>query len=195
MQASADGWAVDGEGFAAVVLACPAAEAARLCTDTQAAWAASAAALRYEPIVTAFVDTEGARLAQPMLTLPADARAAPAQFVFDLGALGGPAGRLAFVISGAAPWVARGRDAIAAALLAQARVHWPAAPWTRTWRLGPMWIEKRATFRCTPGLQRPRATIAPGLVAAGDHVDGPYPATLEGAVRSGVAAARELLGH
>jgi monoamine oxidase len=34
-------------------------------------------------------------------------------------------------------------------------------------------------------------TIAPGLHAAGDHVDGPYPATLEGAVRSGLAAARQ----
>jgi monoamine oxidase len=33
--------------------------------------------------------------------------------------------------------------------------------------------------------------IVPGLVAAGDHVDGPYPATLEGAVRSGLAAARQ----
>ncbi len=195
LQTAADGWAVDGENFAAVVLACPAAEAARLCADIHPAWAAGAAALRFEPIVTAFVDTAGARLAQPMLALRADARAAPAQFVFDLGALGGRAGRLAFVISGAAPWVDRGRDAIATALLAQARTLWPAAAWTRTWRLGPLWIEKRATFRCTPGLRRPSATIAPGLMAAGDHVDGPYPATLEGAVRSGVEAARELLGH
>jgi monoamine oxidase len=37
-------------------------------------------------------------------------------------------------------------------------------------------------------------TISPGLFAAGDHVDGPYPATLEGAVRSGVAAARATIG-
>jgi hydroxysqualene dehydroxylase len=58
---------------------------------------------------------------------------------------------------------------------------------------GPLHIlktvtEKRATFRCTPGLHRPAALIAPSLFAAGDYVDGPYPATLEGAVRSGVAA-------
>jgi monoamine oxidase len=31
--------------------------------------------------------------------------------------------------------------------------------------------------------------IAPGLVAAGDYVEGPYPATLEGAVRAGEVAA------
>jgi squalene-associated FAD-dependent desaturase len=195
LQTAAGGWAVDGEDFAAVVLACPAAEAARLCADIHPAWAAGAAALRYEPIVTVFVDTAGARLAQPMLALRADAQAAPAQFVFDLGALGGRAGRLAFVISGAAPWVDRGRDAIAAALLAQAQAHWPAATWARTWRPGPLWIERRATFRCTPGLLRPSAIIAPGMLAAGDHVDGPYPATLEGAVRSGAEAARELLRH
>jgi hydroxysqualene dehydroxylase len=48
--------------------------------------------------------------------------------------------------------------------------------------------EKRATFACTPGLQRPRAELAPGLLAAGDYIEGPYPATLEGAVRSGWAA-------
>ncbi|MNY83055.1 Flavin containing amine oxidoreductase [compost metagenome] len=53
-------------------------------------------------------------------------------------------------------------------------------------------IDKRATFACTPGLQRPGQMIAPGLLACGDYVAGPYPATLEGAVRSGMAAARAL---
>ena len=53
-------------------------------------------------------------------------------------------------------------------------------------------IEKRATFACTPGLHRPHAALAPGLSACGDYVDGPYPATLEGAVRSGLEAARAL---
>ena len=48
---------------------------------------------------------------------------------------------------------------------------------------------QRATFACTPGLARPAAFIAKGLHAAGDYVAGPYPATLEGAVRSGMAAA------
>jgi len=39
---------------------------------------------------------------------------------------------------------------------------------------------------------RPPLHVAPGLAAAGDHVDGPYPSTLEGAVRSGVAAVQAL---
>ena len=50
--------------------------------------------------------------------------------------------------------------------------------------------EKRATFACTPALQRPPGSIAPGLAAAGDYIEGPYPATLEAAVRAGVAAIR-----
>jgi len=53
-------------------------------------------------------------------------------------------------------------------------------------------VEKRATFACTPGLQRPPMRIAPGLLACGDYVAGPYPATLEGAVRSGLAAVSHL---
>jgi hydroxysqualene dehydroxylase len=34
--------------------------------------------------------------------------------------------------------------------------------------------------------------IAPSITACGDYVDGPYPSTLEGAVRSGVAAFARL---
>ncbi len=56
-------------------------------------------------------------------------------------------------------------------------------------------VEKRATFACTPGLVRPSMEVAPGLFACGDYLAGPYPATLEGAVRSGVAAARAATGR
>ena len=104
--------------------------------------------------------------------------------------LGGPAGLLAFVVSGAQAWVDRGSDATIAATLAQAR-H---ALGTSAAALTPMQLvtEKRATFRCTPLLERPPMRVAPGLLAAGDYVDGPYPATLEGAVRAGVAAAHAI---
>jgi predicted NAD/FAD-dependent oxidoreductase len=54
--------------------------------------------------------------------------------------------------------------------------------------------DRRATFACHTQLMRPPAAVAPGLWAAGDYVDGPYPATLEGAVQSGSAAARLALG-
>jgi hydroxysqualene dehydroxylase len=57
------------------------------------------------------------------------------------------------------------------------------------WHITPVKtiLEKRATFACSPGLKRPPATIAPKLWAAGDWVQGPYPATIEGAIRSALA--------
>ncbi|RVT54140.1 hydroxysqualene dehydroxylase HpnE [Rubrivivax albus] len=183
------GWTIDGEPADAVVLAASAPESARLVADLAPDWAALASAFAYEPIVTVYADAPGARLDAPMLALPADDTRHPAQFVFDLSALGGPSGRLAFVISGAANWVAAGRDAIAAATQAQARSAWPGQAWADSLTARQVLIEKRATFRCTPGLARPAARLATGLWAAGDFIEGPYPATLEGAVRSGLQAA------
>jgi len=180
-------WAVDGESFDAVVLACPAAEAARLARPVAPVWAATAQALQYEPIVTVYLRCPGARLAAPMMAL-VEGPQAPAQFAFDHGALGATPGLFAFVISGARPWVDAGLDATAAAVLHQARQDFPAATWPTPPTVLRAVAEKRATFRCVPGLQRPPAAIASGLAAAGDYIDGPYPATLEGAVRSGIAA-------
>jgi predicted NAD/FAD-dependent oxidoreductase len=98
----------------------------------------------------------------------------------------------AFVVSGAAAWVEAGLDATGIAVLHQATNAFPPATWPAPPTLLRVLAEKRATFRCTPGLDRPPAAVAPGLLAAGDYVEGPYPATLEGAVRSGVAAAAAL---
>jgi squalene-associated FAD-dependent desaturase len=56
--------------------------------------------------------------------------------------------------------------------------------------------EHAATFRAGPGVRalRPAArTAIPGLVLAGAWTDTGWPATMEGAVRSGRAAAREAL--
>jgi hydroxysqualene dehydroxylase len=179
-------WQIDGELFDHVVLACTAPEAARLAQQVAPQWASMARALQYEPIVTVYLQSNNTRLPEPMLVLHASAQH-PAQFVFDRGQLGGPCGLLAFVISGAQAWVDAGREATQQATLSQARSA------LHQHLKGPLEVlntltEKRATFRCTPGLQRPLMQVAPGLAAAGDYVLGPYPATLEGAVRSGVAA-------
>ena len=56
--------------------------------------------------------------------------------------------------------------------------------------------EPRATFRATPGSRRLRPgtrTSVPGLYLAGVWTDTGWPATMEGAVRSGHAAARAAL--
>ena len=183
-------WLVDDEPFDRVVLAATPTESARLAADIAPAWARSVSALRYEPIVTVYLQSEGARLPEPMLALHSDAHS-PAQFVFDRGQLGGPQGLLAFVISGAQAWVDQGLDATTQATKAQARSAL-GAHLREPLRVVHTIAEKRATFRCTPGLRRPSTRVATGLLAAGDHIDGPYPATLEGAVRSGMQAAALL---
>ena len=124
----------------------------------------------------------GPLLRTPMLALPSNAQA-PAQFVFDRDTITPSAERtrlLAFVIS-----TSHGpRDALEAAVTAQAQSQLG----LRVQALATI-TDKRATFACTPGLRRPPAHIAPGLIAVGDYIDGPYPATLEGAVLSTQAVA------
>ena len=183
-------WHVDGQPFDAVVLACSPSEAARLARPVNGDWADAAAALPYEPIVTVYARGNSTRLPLPMLALRSTTEA-PAQFVFDHGLLGGPTGLLAFVVSGAAPWMRLGLQATADAVLAQGERE--LARYLRPpLRLVRAIVEKRATFLCHPGLKRPPAKVAPSLFAAGDYVAGPYPATLEGAVRAGVWAARQV---
>lgn len=68
-------------------------------------------------------------------------------------------------------------------------------PGLRDARLLRSHADRRATFACTAGLRRPPAAVAPRLWACGDYVDGPYPATLEGAVRAGRMAARAAIAQ
>lgn len=172
--------------FDCVLWATGATAAARAMAAVAPAWAGTAAAIGHTAITTVYAWAPTARLPAPMLAL----RGGPAQFAFDRGALNprepGLQGVLALVISHSDG----DREALQAGALAQAQAQLGLV-------LQPLQTvsEKRATFACTPGLQRPPAALAPGLWAAGDHVDGPYPATLEGAVRSGLEAARRALGE
>ncbi|MGP1629877.1 MAG: hydroxysqualene dehydroxylase HpnE [Giesbergeria sp.] len=192
LAASGSSWTLDGAPFDAVVLATTSVDAARLVAQcAQAAplpgavalcdWAASAQALRYEAITTVYAQAPTTSvLAQPMLAL----RSGPAQFVFDRSQLGGPPGLLAFVASASRTERAQSE----AQVLQQGARELGIEGLTCLQTV----VERRATFACTPGLARPAAHIAPGLWACGDYIAGPYPATLEGAVQSGRAAAASL---
>jgi hypothetical protein len=129
-----------------------------------------------------------------MYALVDDARAGHwGQFVFDRGQLdASQPGLLSVVVSAAAEAVAQDQATLAIAVAAQL-----ASTLQMPTLAQPVWTqviaEKRATFACTPGLQRPANDIAlAGLVLAGDYTAGDYPATLESAVRSGIAAAALL---
>ncbi len=192
-EAAADGrLLVDGESFDSVVLACPAGEAARLVRSIEPRWSAQAGALRHEPIATVYLRRPGPVLSLPMLALRTG-RDNPAQFVFDLEVLGPSSATLAFVVSGAGPWLADGLDALVQRVRSQALRELPTQFGGELPTVLHASAERRATFACTPGLQRPSMEVGPGIFAAGDYVEGPYPATLEGAVRSGLQAARRVL--
>jgi squalene-associated FAD-dependent desaturase len=142
----------------------------------------------WQPIATCYLAYPATTLLPfPMIGLDSG----HAQWVFDRGALCGQQGLLAAVISGAGPWQALDHETLATSIHAQIAALLPGLqPPRKHWIIE----EKRATFACTPGLARPPTrTTLPNVWLAGDYVAGDYPATLEGAVRSGVAAARSVL--
>jgi squalene-associated FAD-dependent desaturase len=138
----------------------------------------------WEPIVTCYLAyPESTRLPQPMLGVIDGT----AQWLFDRGQSHGQPGLIAAVISASRRHREIEPQALADEIHAEvARIvpNLPAPRWSR------VITEKRATFACTPAVPRPLTlTALPGLLLAGDYVAGDYPATIEGAVRSGTQAA------
>jgi squalene-associated FAD-dependent desaturase len=190
-----NGPAIDGERFDAVVIAVAPQHAAALLAPhpETAAVTALLAAYRFEPIATVYCGyPPQVGLPFPMLGLGQSLPGQVGQWVFDRGALCGTPGVLSFVLSGHGAWERLDNRALAATLqrelAAALHTHLPPLLWQQVIR------ERRATFSCRPAL--PRASVHSGLAGcwlAGDHVCAEYPATLEAAVKSGVAAAREIL--
>ena len=187
--------------FTGVVLAAGASQAATLlhdipATDT-AALCGQLTAFTPEAITTCYLQyPAGTKLELPFYALLDDAdNHQYGQFVFDRGQLdAAQAGLLAVVISASGGAAAQPQELLAEALAVQLAVVFQRPELGR-----PEWFqvitEKRATYACAPGLVRPsNASGLPGLVLAGDYTAGDYPATLEAAVRSGVAAAALLKG-
>ena len=104
--------------------------------------------------------------------------------------------RVHAVISGADAWMSLDERAIAERVVADVRACLPGSDdaeltWVRTVK------EKRATF--VPSVEaereRPATTGETDLVLAGDFVRTGWPATMEGATRSGLMAASAVLGE
>jgi len=200
---------VNRERFDAAVLAVPPSVAARLLGEAlrEAGTPGLLRALQafdYEPIATLNLRLAAPwPLPEPMMMLRDDpARGHVGQWVFDRARLTGKAraGELAVVASAARSLANADRASAIAALTAQVAEQAARHPA----RLAPMpaveaaelFIEKRATFAAVPGLVRPLNTTPwPTLALAGDWTDTGYPGVLEGAVRSGLQAARVLLAR
>lgn len=124
----------------------------------------------------------------------------PTQWLFNKSlAVGGtpaPAQRLHAVISAADDWMDFTEEQIADRVLADIHVCFPKARAAKLLSARPV-KEKRATFAATPEIEaiRPAQSGPSGLYLAGDYTDTGWPATMEGAARSGYLAAAAMLGQ
>lgn len=194
LDACADSIRLDADPvpFARVIVACgPQHAAPLLTTDQRLSEVAQAIdALEHEPIYTVYLQyPEAVSLPFPMLGFTHGLL----QWAFDRGALSGHRGLVAGVLSASGRHESLTHPDLAAAIhgeLAAGLPRLPAPRWTR------VIAERRATFSCRPGLARPAIrTPVEQVLLAGDYTASDYPATLESAVRSGVAAARLALSH
>lgn len=98
---------------------------------------------------------------------------------------------LSVVISASGPHLTLSHDALVRTTDAQLRRLRPdLAPLAWSFAI----VEKRATYACTPDRPVPAAPVfAPGIFLAGDYAYPAFPATLEAAVASGLAAARAVI--
>lgn len=186
---------IDGARFDHIILAVAPQHAAPLLAQNAAtaSIATTLAGYSYEPIGTVYLGyPPELKLPFPMLGLSGGQTGRLGQWVFDRGTLGGAAGVMGFVLSAEGAWDELDNEALAATL------HTELQEALQTRLPQPLWLQvirdRRATFSCRPNLPRPAArTPIPGLWLAGDYACADYPATLEGAVRSGIAAARGIL--
>jgi uncharacterized protein with NAD-binding domain and iron-sulfur cluster len=189
----------EGEGESvgadAVIVALPHARAAGLIEPLDPRAAAGARALRDSPIVNLHVVYN-----RRVCELPfAAGVGTPVQYVFDrteAGGVGEGHQYLAVSLSGAGREMGMSVDALRERYLPALEEIFPRAREARV-ECFLATREHAATFRAQPGVGALRAgakTAVPGLALAGAWTDTGWPATLEGAVLSGHAAARCVLG-
>jgi squalene-associated FAD-dependent desaturase len=177
----------------AVILATPHAAAAELLPGAAGVDPRALAALGSSPIVNLHVVWDRRVLAQPLVAV----LDSPLQWIFDrTRAAGLERGQyLAVSLSAADAWLGVSAESLRRSFEPEFRRLFPAA---RAARMEKLFVtnEPAATFRQAPGTQRLRPTTqtrVPGLYLAGAWTDTGWPATMEGAVRSGLAAARAAL--
>jgi squalene-associated FAD-dependent desaturase len=178
----------------ATVIAVPHSRAATLLEPLLGEPARALAGLGSSPIVNLHVVYDRRVCEQPF----AAGVGTPVQYVFDrTRAAGAPAGcqYLAVSLSGAEREMGMSADELRERYLPALGELFPRAREAKVERFMAT-REHAATFRAAPGVARLRpgpATAIPGLVLAGSWTATGWPATLEGAVLSGHAAAAEAL--
>ncbi len=182
----------NGESIEAdtVVLACGPRESTRLLTPhaETAEIADRLGRLEMQPIVTLYLDYGPATRLDPTMQGLLDG---PLQWVFDRGQ-GGEPGLIAGVISGPGEHMNLDNETLVRTAARQlGRLLADPDQYRSAWVVR----ERLATFAATPAAEALRPapqTPVRGLWLAGDHLDTGLPATLEGAVRSGLDCAQRL---
>lgn len=191
------------EPAAAVVSAVPADRLDRLASDTLKAAdrrLRRLAEIRPGPILGVHLFFASKVMTTPHLVLPGRG----VQWLFDKGAEEGEDGRtlhhIHAVISGADAWMELDEAEIVRRVTADVQWALPAARGLEPVEARSV-KEKRATFAVEPGIDALRPSVVAdarggvrNLLLAGDWTDNGWPATMEGACRSGYAAAAELTG-
>ena len=212
------GWAVatslragtdtGAERFDEILLALPPWSAARL-LDAMGEDTSMMRAYRPEPIATAwaFWPQEQAPQLPRVSMLAEDAQAGRfGQWIFDRGTLEpqapssssgtGRRARVAAVVISLASRIDGLEVAEIESAIAEQLTRDPGVSRPQAVRLV---IERRATFRCEPGLPQLLTSHyhdrCPGLWLAGDWLSPGYPATIETALRSGAEVARSILAQ
>jgi uncharacterized protein with NAD-binding domain and iron-sulfur cluster len=119
------------------------------------------------------------------------------QWVFNRGQVAPGEHYLQVVVSAARPLRGLGHDEIRRRILGELGRLYPAAGAAQVVRSRVV-TEHTATFSAVPGVDAfrpPQQTPVPGLFLAGDYTQTGWPATLEGAVRSGYLAAEAVLNR
>ncbi|HTB69903.1 MAG TPA: hydroxysqualene dehydroxylase HpnE [Solirubrobacteraceae bacterium] len=184
----------DGLSAEAVVVALPHARAARLIEPLLAPTAAALDQIGSSPIVNLHVVFDRVVCEEPF----AAGVGTPVQYLFDRSAAAGaPPGcqYLAVSLSGAEREMELSIDRLREHYVPALEALLPAARGARVEGFFAT-REHAATFRASPGvgaLRPPARTEVPGLALAGTWTATGWPATLEGAVISGHAAARVAL--
>lgn len=138
----------------------------------------------YQPIYTVYLEYPSESVLPLMMT---GLSGTISQWVFNRDLLCSQKNLLSVIISAEGPHQHIPQQALALKVSEELERAFP--------HLGkPLWTkviaEKRATFMCRPDLRRPNfQTKHPNLYLAGDYTYCDYPATIEGAVRSGLKCA------
>jgi squalene-associated FAD-dependent desaturase len=182
--------AVQTRSFSHAVCATSPTNAARLLSNLPQLKdvAEQIAAIPHQPVYTVYIQyPECVSLPLPMLGLDR----CYSQWLFDKGRISGQRGLVAVVISAQGRHQDCGHELLAQNVIQELReqLHIKADPiWYK------VIAEKRATFSCEAGLLRPEnETPLANVMLAGDYTNGDYPATLEGAVTSGILCARSII--